>query len=128
VSAATALLVTPSSGKDLREQIKSQSGEWKRIVDDIIQDGIRLKNQIATTSKEDVALINELTDEMKTSIDEWKEAIELHQENIHEYLEEIDASIKDLETKLSTQIESLKLRNERRKSSIRLLSSYFVSS
>jgi len=106
VSAATALLVTPSSGKDLREQIKSQSGEWKRIVDDIIQDGIRLKNQIATTSKEDVALINELTDEMKTSIDEWKEAIEPHQENIHEYLEEIEASIKDLETKLSTQKES----------------------
>lgn len=101
VSAAVALLTTPTSGRDLRNQIKQQSLEWKRIVDDIISDGWRLKDQIAKTSKEGVALINELTQEMKTSVDEWKNAIEPHQENIHEYLEEIEQSIKALEEKMN---------------------------
>lgn len=101
ISAATALLTTPSSGRELRSQIKKQSMEWKQIADDIIQDGLRLKDQIAKTSKEGAALINELTTEMKTSVEEWKNAIEPHQENIHEYLEQIEASIKDLEKKLN---------------------------
>ncbi|MBO1002936.1 YtxH domain-containing protein [Pseudogracilibacillus auburnensis] len=105
ISAATALLTTPSSGRELRYQIKQQSIEWKRIVDGIIQDGLRLKDQIAKTSKEGVALINELTQEMQTSVEEWKNAIEPHQENIHEYLEQIQASIQDLEQKIQEKNE-----------------------
>lgn len=100
ISAATTLLITPSSGRELRTQIKENSVEWKKTVDDIIQDGLRLKDQIAKTSKEGAALINELTTEMKTSIEDWKNAIEPHQESIHDYLEQIEASIKDLEEKI----------------------------
>lgn len=103
VSATITLLATPSSGKDLRRKIASQGSEWKRIVDDIVKEGLYLKDQIAKTSKEGVALINELTTEMKESVEEWKSAIEPHQENIHDYLEEIEASIKDLETKIHSQ-------------------------
>lgn len=103
VSATVTLLATPSSGKDLRKKIANQSLEWKRIVDDIIKEGLYLKDQIAKTSKEGVALINELTTEMKESVEEWKTAIEPHQENIHDYLEQIEASIKDLEAKIQNQ-------------------------
>jgi|SRR5699024_1377352 len=103
ISAATALLTAPSSGRELRYRVKQQSIEWKKIVDDMIQDGLRLKDQIAKTSKEGVALINELTQEMKVSVEEWKNAIEPHQDNIHEYLEQIEASIKDLEEKINEQ-------------------------
>src|SRR5690625_7938357 len=103
VSATVTLLATPSSGKDLRKKIDNQSLEWKRIVDDIIKEGLYLKDQIAKTSKEGVALINELTTEMKESVEEWKTAIEPHQENIHDYLEQIEASIKDLEAKIQAQ-------------------------
>lgn len=103
VSAAAALLTTPTSGRELREKVKEQSVEWSKIVNDMIRDGIRLKNLIAKTSKEGVALINELTNEMKTSVEEWKNAIEPHQESIHQYLEEIEASIKDLEEKMKNQ-------------------------
>src|SRR5690625_4034238 len=108
ISAATTLLTTPSSGRELRYRVKEQSIEWKRVVDDIIRDGLRLKDQIAKTSKEGVALINELTQEMKTSVEEWKNAIEPHQENIHEYLEEIEASIKDLEEKIKENKQDVK--------------------
>jgi gas vesicle protein len=102
ISAATALLTTPTSGSKLRLTVKEKSLEWKKIVDDIIQDGLQLKEQIAKTSKEGAALINELTQEMKTSVDEWKNAIEPHQDNIYEYLEEIETSIKELEEKMNT--------------------------
>lgn len=102
-SAVATLLTTPSSGKDVRVRIKDQSFEWKDTIDELIQDGLKLKDQIAKTSKEGATLINELTQEMKTSIEEWKIAIEPNQENIHDYLEQIETSIKDLEAKLTEQ-------------------------
>ena len=40
---------------------------------------------------------------MKTSIEEWKIAIEPNQDNIHDYLEQIETSIKNLEEKLTEQ-------------------------
>jgi|SRR5690625_259531 len=103
ISAATTLLTTPTSGKNVRTRVMEQGLEWKGIVDDIIQDTLRLKDQLAKTSKEGVALINELTEDMKTSVDEWKNAIEPHQDNIYEYLEQIESSIKDLEQKITAE-------------------------
>lgn len=100
VSAVTTLLSAPSSGKELRGRMKQQSKEWKEMADKLLQDSLRLKNQIAETSKEGVALIQNLTQEMKKSVQEWKETVEPHQENIHEYLEQIEASLKELEEKV----------------------------
>jgi len=105
VSASVTLLATPSSGRDVRKKIANQGSEWIRIADDIIKEGLYLKDQIAKTSKEGAALINELTTEMKESVEEWKTAVEPHQENIHDYLEQIEASIKDLEAKIQSQNE-----------------------
>src|SRR5690625_5703932 len=102
-SAGVTMSTTPSTSKDVRVRIKDQSIEWKNSIDNIIQEGLNLKNQIAKTSKEGAALINELTQEMQTSIEEWKIAVEPSQNNIHEYLEQIEVSIKDLETKLTEQ-------------------------
>ena len=84
VSAAATLLSTPSSGRDLRDRVKEQSLEWKEMLDNLFQDIMNLKDQIAKTSKEGVALINDLTQEMRSSIEEWKIAIEPNQENIKE--------------------------------------------
>ena|SRR5690625_2050956 len=103
VSAAAALILTPASGRDLRHRVKEQGTEWIKIAENIIQDGLKLKDQIAKTSKEGVALINDLTEEMKVSVEEWKNAVEPHQDNIFEYLEQIESSIKDLEDKIQKQ-------------------------
>lgn|SRR5699024_8027153 len=100
ISAAATLLSTPTSGRDLREQIKKQSKDWKETIDDLVHDGLKLKDQIAQTSKEGIALVNELTQEMKKSVEEWKVAVEPHQESIHDYLEQIESSLKDLEEKI----------------------------
>lgn len=100
VSAAATLLNAPSSGRVLRGRIKQQSTEWKDMIDSLMHDALKLKDQITKTSKEGVELINELTQEMKKSIETWKVAVEPHQENIHEYLEQIEQSLKVLEDKV----------------------------
>lgn len=103
VSAIATLLSTPSSGRDFRKRVKDQSNEWKEILINLKQDSIRLKDQIAETSKEGVALIKNLTQDMKQSIEEWKEAVEPHQENIHKYLEEIEQTLQELENKVKNR-------------------------
>src|SRR5699024_11520044 len=99
ISAATALLTAPTSGRVLRNQVRSQGMEWKQIIEDIIKDGWKLKDQIAQTSKEGAALINELTEEMKTSVDEWKNTVEPHQNNIHQYLERSEEHTSELQSR-----------------------------
>src|SRR5690625_7483096 len=80
VSAIATLLSTPSSGRELRENIKDQSNEWKEMLTNLKDDGLRLKKQLEETSKEGVELVKNLTKEMKESIEEWKVAVEPHQE------------------------------------------------
>lgn len=102
-SATATLLTAPTSGKKLRDNIVEQSLEWKEMGDDLLQDAINLKDQIADTSKEGVSLIKNLTKELKLSMEEWKGAIEPHQDNIQEYLEQIELSIKALEEKVDSK-------------------------
>lgn len=102
-SATVTLLTTPTSGKKLRGQVVDQTKEWKEMGDDLLQDAIRIKDQIAQTSKEGVALINNLTQELKTSMEEWKVAVEPHKENIEDYLTQIELNLKDLEEKVNSK-------------------------
>jgi gas vesicle protein len=102
VGATATLLSTPTSGRELRTKVKDQGLEWKDLLENLKLDGLRLKNQIAATSKEGVSLIKDLTQEMKSSIGEWKASVEPHQKNIHLYLEQIETSLKDLEEKVNS--------------------------
>lgn len=101
VGAAATLLTTPSSGRELRGRVKIQGLEWRKMADNLLQDGLRLKDQIAKTSKEGVTLLTNLLTDLKMSIEEWKQVVEPHQDNIHDYLEQIQASLKELEEKVN---------------------------
>lgn len=106
ISAATALLTAPTSGRVVREKVKEQGVELVKVFDDIIKDSLKLKEQIAKTSKEGIALINELTLDVKTSVEDWKNSTGPNQDNIKKYLEQIETSIKELEEKVNTQKDS----------------------
>lgn len=103
VGATTTLLTTPSSGRDLRYRAKEQSVDWKDMISNLKFDGMRLKQQITDTSKEGAALIKDLTQEMKKSVEDWQRTVGPHQKNIHKYLEQIESSLKDLEEKVKNQ-------------------------
>src|SRR5699024_7111283 len=103
ISAGTTLLSAPKAGKELRMQVKNQGLEWRNTLQTIKYDGQRLKDQIVETSKEGVEMMVNLSKEMKESITEWKSAVEPHQKNIHKYLEQIEASMKELEKKAKSE-------------------------
>lgn len=100
VSATATLFSAPASGRDTRLKIKDQATEWKELLEGLKRDGLKLKDQLAKTSKESSALIKDLTREMKSSVIAWKESVEPHQENIKDYLEQIEVSLKELEEKV----------------------------
>lgn len=106
ISATTALLTTPTSGREVRSKIKEQSNELITVLEDLVQDGIRLKDQIAKTSKEGVVAITELTEDIKGAVEDWKESIGPNQANIEKYLEQIETSIKELEEKVSSSTDN----------------------
>lgn len=99
--ALATLLSTPSSGRDIRFRVRQQGSEWKELADSVKLDGLRLKRQIAETSKEGAVLMNNLTKEMKKSVEEWKQSVAPQQQNIHEYLEQIESSLRELEQKVN---------------------------
>ncbi len=100
VGASVSLLTTPSSGEELRTKVKDQSDRLRDIAQQIREDGLDLKNQLTQTSKEGAALLKDLSQDIKVSIESWKETIEPHQESLQEHLKQIEDSIKELEDKL----------------------------
>lgn len=99
VGAGTTLISTPTSGHSMRRMLKEQLTEWKKLAKELKFDGKQLKNQLTETSREGALLVKELTQEMKTSVEDWKDIVEPHQENINEYLAQIEMSLKELEEK-----------------------------
>lgn len=103
VSATTTLFTAPLSGRDLRSRAKEQGTEWLELLDNVKRDGLKLKDQIAQTSKEGAAMVKDLTQEIKSSVVEWKESVEPHQKKIQTYLEQIEGSLKELEEKVKKE-------------------------
>src|SRR5699024_5127115 len=100
VGATATLFSTPTSGKELRTRARIQGAERKNVLADLKNDGLRLKDQIKSTSKERTALLRNLTKEMKNSVNHGRKAVETQQINIYEYLENIESSLRDLEEKV----------------------------
>ncbi|TFB22088.1 YtxH domain-containing protein [Filobacillus milosensis] len=100
VGASVSLLTTPNSGEELRTKVKDQSDRLRDIAQQIREDGLDLKNQLSKTSKEGAALLRDLSEDIKVSVESWKETIEPHQENLQEHLRQIEESIKELEDKV----------------------------
>ncbi|MGM8214741.1 YtxH domain-containing protein [Bacillaceae bacterium W0354] len=100
IGASISLLTAPSSGEELRAKVKHQSDRLRDLVQEIRENGLDLKNQLSKTSKEGVALLKDLSQDIKVSIQSWKETIEPHQENLQEHLRQIEESLKELEDKM----------------------------
>ncbi|MBW8349640.1 YtxH domain-containing protein [Bacillus sp. IITD106] len=100
VGAAAALLTAPSSGKELRNQLKESKGEWIRIAQDLKEDAIDIKNSVAKVSKEGKEIIKELAGDVKMAVEEWQKEIEPNISAMQEEMREIQNTISQLEQKL----------------------------
>ncbi|MCR2821074.1 YtxH domain-containing protein [Lederbergia panacisoli] len=107
VGAATALLTAPSSGKELRSQLKESKGEWIRIAQDLKEDAMDIKNSVAKVSKEGKEIIKELAGDVKMAVEEWQRDIEPNIEAMQEEMREIQNTIAQLEQKLQEEKSSV---------------------
>ncbi|ALC80615.1 MULTISPECIES: YtxH domain-containing protein [Bacillus] len=100
VGGAAVLFSAPTSGKELRGQLKSNCGKLEETVQKLKNDGSSLTEQIVTTAKEGIEVVKEVSGELQNSIKTWREEIKPHQQDLQKELAEIEEKIKQLEKNL----------------------------
>ncbi|WP_102027966.1 YtxH domain-containing protein [Salirhabdus sp. Marseille-P4669] len=101
IGATTTLLTTPASGETVRRQAKDQSIKLKNTIMELASNSRDIKSQLTKTTKEGAVLLRELSQDVKSSIENWRSSIEPHQQNIQEHLLNVEESLKELEDKIN---------------------------
>lgn len=97
--AITALLAAPTSGKELRVQLKETADDWASNLQDIRLNLTRLKNSFSKLSGEGKEIAIDIIHDIKTSINEWQKEIEPTKQSLFNELKEIQKTIEELEIK-----------------------------
>lgn len=97
IGGVAALLATPTSGRELREQIKTNCQKLDDTISHLKTESISLKDQMIKTAKDSVDVIKEVSSDLQKSIKQWQHEIEPHKENLQNELKEIEEKIKQLE-------------------------------
>lgn len=98
--AVTTLLTTPSSGEQVRDNIKRSSEEWKSMLKEVNQSIQSLSSSIAYATKEGKATIQQLVTDIKFAVQDWKESVDPHQTALKEEMDDIQFALAQLEKEL----------------------------
>ncbi|QJC95533.1 putative membrane protein YhaH [Bacillus mojavensis] len=100
IGGAAVLLSAPSSGKQLREKIKTNCDSFEETIKRLKSDGVTLKDQLVKAAKESADVIKDVSGELQTSIKKWQEEIKPHQQDLQKEIADIEEKIKQLEKTL----------------------------
>ncbi|MBD1380709.1 YtxH domain-containing protein [Metabacillus arenae] len=100
IGSVSALLSTPSSGREFRDQIKGNREKLEEIIVRLKNDSIALKEQLVKTAKESSEVVKEVSTDLQQSVKEWREEIAPHQQNLQKEIAEIEEKMKQLEQTL----------------------------
>ncbi|MRX71459.1 hypothetical protein GJU40_04630 [Bacillus lacus] len=98
VGGAATLLTSPSSGKQVRQQIRNNKEKMTDSVNQMKSEIRVLKQTITNASKDSADVLKEVSAELKQSVQEWQVDIEPNKEDLQKELSEIEDKIKELET------------------------------
>lgn len=101
IGGGVTLLTTPKSGRDLKKGIIENSKQFKNKVSTVKSESIQLKNEIKETTKDGVSTIINVSNDLKSSVEEWKNDVEPNVKNIYENINEIQKTITEMEQRLS---------------------------
>ncbi len=101
IGGMTALLSTPSSGKELRSQINLNRKQIEDLLQQLKKESKALKDQLILTAKESTEVAKEVSADLMKSIQQFQNETEPHKENIMKEIENLDHKIKQLEKTLS---------------------------
>lgn len=90
IGGAAVLLTAPSSGKQLREKMKTNYDSFEETIKRLKSDGLALKDQLIKAAKESTDVIKDVGGELQTSIKKWQEEIKPHQQDLQKEIADIE--------------------------------------
>ncbi|QQZ08294.1 YtxH domain-containing protein [Heyndrickxia vini] len=96
----SALLTTPTSGKELRKQLSDSKNDWMSSAKDITKNVHELKNSIHVLSSEGKDIAIKFVSDIKSAISDWQNNIEENKESIFHEVQALKDSIEELESKI----------------------------
>lgn len=100
IGGITTLLATPSSGKELRGQLQINRKKLEETLQQIKDESIALKDQIVITAKESTGILQDVSADLKKTINQFQQEIEPHKKDLQKEFEEVELKIKQLEKTL----------------------------
>ncbi|MBC1945822.1 YtxH domain-containing protein [Listeria booriae] len=99
-SAATAIILAPKSGRELRQDIAAKSGEASVILKELAYNATDLLQSVQVLSTEGTTLLKDLSTDIKESVANWNEEMEPEKARLKEEIKDMQKTISDLEKTL----------------------------
>ncbi|MFC7784840.1 MULTISPECIES: YtxH domain-containing protein [unclassified Rossellomorea] len=102
VGGVASLLTSPSSGKEIRAQIKDKKDDWTGVIEEMKLHIGELKESIGTLSQEGKETVLQLSKDLQASFKQWQASTEPNNRRLQEEIQSIQRTIEDLERSINS--------------------------
>ncbi|MCA0149077.1 YtxH domain-containing protein [Rossellomorea vietnamensis] len=102
VGGVASLLTSPSSGKEIRAQIKDKKDDWTVVIEEMKGHIGELKESIATLSQEGKETVLQLSKDLQASFKQWQASTEPNNQRLQEEIQSIQRTIEELEKSINS--------------------------
>ncbi|MCC5802954.1 YtxH domain-containing protein [Rossellomorea vietnamensis] len=102
VGGVASLLTSPSSGKEIRAQIKDKKDDWTVVIEDMKGHIGELKESIGTLSQEGKETVLQLSKDLQASFKQWQASTEPNNQRLQEEIQSIQRTIEELEKSINS--------------------------
>ncbi|KSU62127.1 hypothetical protein AS034_08305 [[Bacillus] enclensis] len=101
VGSVVSLLSTPSSGRELRSQIKSKKEDWSEVFEEMKVHLGDLKDSISSLSQEGKETVQQISKDLQASVKQWQASTEPNNQKLQQEIQLIQTKIEELENSLN---------------------------
>lgn len=91
------LLLTPRSGKELRDEWSTRGHDISDMFGQIMKDSLILKNEIGRASRSSARAVQQGSRGIKLSVDDWKRSTEPNVEELRSRIQQLNDQLDQLE-------------------------------
>ncbi|MBN8192560.1 YtxH domain-containing protein [Bacillus sp. NTK074B] len=102
VGGVASLLTSPSSGKEIRAQIKDKKDDWTGVIEEMKVHISELKESIGTLSQEGKETVLQLSKDLQASFKQWQASTEPNNQRLQEEIQSIQRTIEELEKSINS--------------------------
>ncbi|NGY93662.1 hypothetical protein F3K44_29600 [Bacillus megaterium] len=102
VAAITTLLITPYSGRELKQRVSSRKDRVNASQQELSTKIKAVSQQVQMTAREGNTIVKNIASDISNNIDKFKEENDTHKVSVQHNLEEIQNSLSNLEEHVQT--------------------------